>query len=257
MKHYSDKREFYNFYLRPTEGIEFSERLKFLVTFKQEEFNKQLKNLGFHEEGIGSDEFIDAVEKAKVEMKAVMKSFKGGDRSRIDFEFALILHRNLSIDRYLLSNWGFWRWLNMNFFLEETRWRYDFKKSGSNLFRYAKIIFDHLVDNTGIMIYRCWFLGERLSEEDSKYELLQKINEKAKAGRPGGFGNYILNLVDTRLISPRDHVSKILGKLLFTEKKIHDNDDVRDCFKKYNCYKNRLLSNAGEHIFREEIVNIK
>jgi hypothetical protein len=256
MKYYSDKREFFNSYLKPKEGIEFLERQKWLVTFKQAEFNKQLKILGFHEEGVVSDDFLESIEISKKQLKNAIENFKDSDRRRIDFEFALILHQNLKIDRFHLSNWGFWRWLNMNYFLEETRWRYDFKNSREGYFKYAKITFDHLVDNTSIMVYRCWFLGERLIENESKYDLLQKLSEKAKTTRLGGFGTYILNLVDTRLISPEDNVSKIMGKLLFTGARLYDDKEVGKCFKKYNCYRNRLLSDAGEQIFREEICQL-
>lgn len=96
-------------------------------------------------------------------------------------------------------------------------------------------------------------MAKRLFDSEKKYELLQKLSTLSKESRSGGFGNLISNMVDTKLLSPKDYVSKSFSEILFTEGKLADDKEVLRAFVRYNSYKKRLLNMANKDIYRNEI----
>jgi hypothetical protein len=44
---------------------------------------------------------------------------------------------------------------------------------------------------------------------------------------------------------------------MLTEKEIGDNDELQDAFVRYNAYRQRMLSQASEKVFRNEICLIE
>ena len=150
---------------------------------------------------------------------------------------------------------------SLNFFLKETFWRRSeslyqrYEKGKGNIQDSAKATYDHLVGKRARDIFprRYFFIGERLFDIEKKYELLQRLSTLSKESRSGGFGNLVLNMIDTKLLSPNDHVSKVISKVLFMQGKLAEDKEVVRAFTRYNGFKRRLLNTASKEIFETEI----
>jgi hypothetical protein len=59
-------------------------------------------------------------------------------------------------------------------------------------------------------------------------------------------------MIDTKLLSPNDHVSKIIAEVLFTQGKLAEDKEVVRAFVRYNGFKRRLLNTADKEVFEKE-----
>lgn len=258
MKSFKNNNEFFLNTLHPDVG-EHTENVNAFNIYSQEKFNNYLKLLGANEIGSISDKEIAAIEKIKDEINKLKKENKTTDKDRLEFELAIIFHSNLkklNWGRWMLDDYNMWRWLSMNFFLKEAFWRRGEEKKNKGLvIESAKATYDHLVGKRTRDIFprRYFLIGERLFDKERKYALLLKLSKLAKESRSGGFGNLILNIIDTKLLSPNDHVSKVISEVLFTQGKLAEDKEVVRAFVRYNGFKRRLLNTADKEIFEKEI----
>src|SRR5690606_22343072 len=135
----------------------------------------------------------------KGEIEKLKKNSLRIDKERLEFDLAIIFHSNLKKlkwGRWLLDDYGMWRWLSMNYFLKEVLWRRGEEKKEKSLVREsAKAVFNHLIGKRARDIFprRYFIIGERLYDQQNQYELLQKLAKLSKESDSGGFGNLILN----------------------------------------------------------------
>jgi hypothetical protein len=258
MKSFKNNKEFFENTLFP-DTLDHIDNVNAFNLYSQEKFNGFLKKLGAEEAGEILPEEIAVMERIKLEIEALKSTYKGVDKDRLEFDLAIIFHSNLKSlkwGRWLLDDYNMWRWLSMNYFLKETLWRRgeDKKKKGMVL-ESARATYDHLVGKRARDIFprRYFLIGERLFDFDKKYDLIKKLAVLSKENKAGGFGNLILNLIDTKLLSPRDHVSKVISQILFTQGKLAEDKEVVRAFVRYNGFKRRLLNTAGKEVFEKEI----
>lgn len=227
--------------------------------YSQDKFNTFLKKNGVEELGTISEKEIEVIDKIKFEIEKLKAENKNVDKDRLEFDLAIIFHSNLkklNWGRWLLNDYGMWRWLSMNYFLKEVLWRRGEEKKKKGLVgESAKATFEHLVGKRSRDIFprRYFILGERLFDSEKKYELMKKLSSLAKESRSGGFGSLISNLIETKLLSPKDYVSKTVSEILFTEGKLAEDKEVQRAFVRYNSFKKRLLNTANKDVFRNEV----
>lgn len=259
MKSYKNKIEHFVTLLEPGEGRE-TELLNLFNIFPQDKFNKYLlKNIEFEVVGEVSPKEEEVMQKIKTEIKKLQKTFPDVKPERLEFDLAKIFHSNfreLGFGRFHVDDAGMCRWMSMNYFKEETFWRRgksDFDKT--DIKKAAKATFEHCVGKRGRDIFprRYFIIGQRLFDLNNKYEYLDRLAEIQRENLSGAFGDYILNMIDTKLISPYDYVSKIMGKILFTKGRIAQGKEVVNAFVRYNGFSSRLLNNANENVFENEI----
>jgi hypothetical protein len=210
-------------------------------------------------EGEVSDLERQIISQIKTEIANLKENHPNINPDRLDIDLAIIFHRNLkklNWARYQIEDYGMWRWLSMNFFLNEVFWRWgenDFEKR--KFYESSKSCYDRLVGERSRRLFplRYFITGERLYDTHFGYSLLEKLAIKSKEERSGGFGNLFNNLTETKLISPNDYTSKTMSKILLTGSKLASNDDVQYAFVRYNAYSRRLLNYASESIFEKEI----
>ncbi|HKR06621.1 MAG TPA: DUF6339 family protein [Bacteroidia bacterium] len=261
MKRYLNNHDYFKKELNPesTDKAVSSNRTAALNMY-QKDFLKYISaELKLHEEGEVTHNELQMIQKVKTEIKKLKEKNRNISPQNLDFELGKIFHDNLKIDRQLINDWNFWRWLSLNYFLEKIQWRWaKEERAKTNMDKAAKNIFDHLIGknkNHRIFPRRLWIIGLRLHDKMNGYNLLDKISQNLKT-RQGGFGDYINNIVDDKLVSHNDYVSKILGELLLAETKVQSKSVVVRSFKKYNGYKNRLISEAGRELFEKEICQL-
>lgn len=258
MKSFKNNNEFFLNTLHP-DVEEHMENVNAFNIYPQDKFNSYLKKLGADETGTISDEEIEVIHNIKKEIEKMKVENENVDKERLEFELAIIFHSNLkklSWGRWLLDDYNMWRWLSMNYFLKEVFWRRGEEKRKKGLVvESAKDTYNHLVGKRVRDIFprRYFLIGERLFDNNKKYELLKKLSKLAKESRSGGFGNLVLNMIDTKLVSPNDHVSKIISEVLFMQGKLAEDKEVVRAFVRYNGFKRRLLNTAGKEIFEKEI----
>lgn len=259
MKSYKNKIEHFVTHLEPGEGKE-KELFNLFNIFQQDEFSKYLKkNIEFEVAGEVSPKEEEVMQKIKLEIEELQKSYSEVKSERLEFDLAKIFHSNLRVlgfGRFHIDDVGMWRWMSMNYFKEETFWRRgksDFDKRDYT--KAAKATFEHCVGKRSRDIFprRYFIIGQRLFDVYEKYEPLNRLAELQRASLSGAFGDYILNIIDTKLISPQDYVSKVMGKILFTKGKIAQGKEVVNAFVRYNGFRSRLINNANESIFENEI----
>jgi hypothetical protein len=259
MKSYKNKTEHFLNCLEPSEGRD-TELFNLFNIFSQDKFNKYLsKNIELEVAGEVTNEEEEVIQNIKAEIKKLQKMFPDVKSERLEFDLAKIFHSNLKrlgFGRFHVDDVGMWRWMSMQYFKEETFWRRgksDFDKRDYT--KAAKATFEHCVGKRSRDIFprRYYIIGQRLFDANEKYILIDKLAEKSRSARTGGFGNLIANMVETKLISPNDYVSKIVSKIMFTESNIGDDKEVRYAFIRYNAYRKRLLNNAAENVFKNEI----
>jgi len=164
--------------------------------------------------------------------------------------------KKLKWGRYQIDDFGSWRWLSINFFLKEAFWRWsedDFNKD--KFFESSRSCYQRLVGERNRRIFPLWYftIGERLYDNHFGYSLLEKLAEKSREKTAGGFGNLNNNLTDTKLLSPNEHVSKTMSRILLLGDRVASNDEVADAFKRYNGFRRRLLNYGSDIIFENEI----
>ena len=258
MKSFKNNNEFFQNTLHPDVG-EHTENVNAFNIYTQERFNNYLKKLGADESGEITDKEIKVIEKIKEEIEQLKGDAKNVDKDRLEFDLAIIFHSNLkklNWGRWLLDDYNMWRWLSMNYFLKEVFWRRgEEKKKKGLVVESAKATYDHLVGKRARDIFprRYFLIGERLFDNEKRYDLAKKLSKLSKESKSGGFGNLVLNMIDTKLLSPNDHVSKMISEVLFTEGKLAEDKEVVRAFVRYNGFKRRLLNTAGKEIFEKEI----
>lgn len=258
MKSFKNKNEFFQNTLHPdVEGH--TENVNAFNLYSQEKFNAYLKKLGAEETGTITDEEIIVIKNIKNEIESLKVKNKDTDKDRMEFDLAIVFHSNLKKlkwGRWLLDDNNMWRWLSMNYFLKEVLWRRgEDKKEKGMVLESARDVYNHLVGKRTRDIFprRYFIIGERLYDSQNKYSLLIKLSKLSKEKKTGGFGNLISNLVDTKLLSPNDYVSKSISEILFTEGKLSDDKEVLKAFVRYNSFKKRLLNTAKKEVLRKEI----
>lgn len=247
--------------LKPAEESENYEQTirPYLPYLNQNEFNKFLNNCGFEETGNISQMEIDIIKEIKEELKSINFKNQDVDVDRLEFDYSVAFHRGLKKlgwGKYMLDDLGMWRYLSLNFFKEEV-----FNRRGKTLFekgdhvKAAKATFDHLFGLRARDIFprRYFIIGERLYDKNKGYFLLENLASIAKKNKGGGFGNLIANLIETRLLSPQDYVSKTMSKTLFLGGKLANDKEVAKSFARYNGFKTRLINDAHEDLFKNEI----
>lgn len=258
MKSFKNNNEFFLNTLHPDIG-EHTENVNAFNIYTQERFNTYLKKLGADEMGSITEKELEVIEKIKAEIEKLKKENQNIDKDRLEFDLAIIFHsnlKNLNWGRWLLDDHNMWRWLSMNYFLKEVLWRRGEEKKKKGLVaESAKATYDHLVGKRARDIFprRYFIIGERLFDQQKKYELLQKLSKLSKESDSGGFGNLVLNLIDTKLMSPNDHVAKTISEVLFVQGKLALDKEVVRAFVRYNGFKKRLLNTAPKDIFEKEI----
>lgn len=258
MKSFKNNNEFFLNTLHPDVG-EHAENVNAFNIYPQGKFNIYLKKLGADEIGMISEKELAVIEKIKEQIEKLKKENLNIDKDRLEFDLAIIFHSNLKkLDwgRWLLDDYNMWRWLSLNFFLKEVFWRRgEDKKNKGLVIESAKATYDHLIGKRTRDIFprRYFLIGERLFDQEKKYDLVKKLSVLSKESKAGGFGNLILNMIDTKLISPNDHVSKTISQVLFMQGKLAEDKEVVRAFVRYNGFKRRLLNSANKKIFENEI----
>ena len=262
MRTYKNKIEqFVEFLEPPSEELSPKFELKNVFTlFNQDKFNKYIGKLPFEVQGDITENEEKVLKNIKDEIRLLQNKFPDAKPERLEFDLAKIFHSNLKqlgFGRFHVDDVGMWRWMSMNYFKEETFWRRaksDFEKRDYSV-KPAKATFEHCVGKRSRDIFprRYFIIGQRLFDANTKYVLVEKLAEKSRAGRTGGFGNLISYMVDTKLISPNDYVSKTVANIMLTGEKLGGDVPVKLAFVRYNAYRKRLLNNAAENVFRNEI----
>lgn len=230
--------------------------------YSQSKFNAFIKNKGLEEDGSLNQYEEDAINKIKDEINQLKIKYKGTEKERLEFDLAKIFHSNfktINIGRWQLDNLGLWRWISLNYFLEEVRWRWAEDKFKKEYYlESARLTYDHLVGvrTRDIFPRRYFLLGERLFDSQFGYELIDDLASISRASKSGGFGNLINNINETKLISPNEHIAKTLSRILFCAGKPADDKEVRRAFVRYNGFKRRLLNSASEEILKKEICQL-
>jgi hypothetical protein len=214
---------------------------------------------GISIDGSVEKEEEEVIQQIKEEFKQLKEKYADKKPERLDMDVAIIFHKNLKKlkwGRFHIEDFGMWRWISINYFLTEARWRWtseDPKKE--KLFENARSCYQRLVGERNRRIFPLWYftIGERLYDRHFGYSLLEKLAVKSREKKTGGFGNLNNYLNDTKLLSPNEHVSKTMSRLLLTGDLLANNDEVEDSFKRYNAYKRRLLNYASDTIFENEI----
>jgi hypothetical protein len=258
MKTITNKSEYLKNALYP----ETSEKLDLINALNlndQNKFNVFIKSKGIEENGTLEAKELAAIENIKIEIRKLRKDYNDTAKDRLEFDLAKIFHSNLksiNIGRWQFDDLGMWRWISMNYFLEEVRWRRAEEKLKKGLFlESAQQTFNHLIADRARDIFprRYFLLGERLFDSVTGYSLIDQLATVSRKSNSGGFGNLIANLIETRLLSPNEHVSKTISKVLFSSGKPADDKEVAKAFVRYNGYKRRLLNTASEEVFKKEI----
>ena len=258
MKAFKNSSEYYKSTIYPDLDMH-PENLNAFNTYDQKDFSAYLKKLGADETGDLTYNEEQTIEKIKMEIKQLISENKDIRRDRLEFDLAIIFHKNLkkiNFGRALLNDYNMWRWLSLSYFLKEVRWRRgEEKMKKGQVIEAAKATYDHLVGSRVRDIFprRYFILGERLYDKEKGYDIIRKLSQNSKENNTGGFGNLILNLIDTKLISPNDYVSKTMSELLFFKEKLAEDKEVTRAFVRYNGFSRRLLNSAGKEIFQNEI----
>lgn len=262
MKSYKNKIEQFIEFLEPPaekDAPNFDLRNIFTI-YNQEKFNKYIDKIAFDIQGEISDEEEKGLKTIKEEIKQLQKKYPEIKPERLEFDLAKIFHSNLKqlgFGRFQVDDTGMWRWMSMNYFKEETFWRRaktDFDK-GDYSVKPAKATFEHCVGKRSRDIFprRYFIIGQRLYDSKSQYLHLDQLAELQRNNLSGAFGDYILNLIDTKLISPSEYVSKTMGQVLFTKGRVAQGKEVVNAFVRYNGFGRRHLNFASEVVFENEI----
>jgi len=223
MRSYKNKIEQFIEFLEPpaeNDSPKFELRNVFTL-FTQDKFNKYIGKIAFETQGEVTENEEKILKNIKEEIIQLQKKYPIAKPERLEFDLAIIFHSNLrklEFGRYHIDDTDMWRWMSMNYFKEEAFWRRgkaDFDK-GDYSVKPAKATFEHCIGKRSRDIFprRYFIIGQRLFDANTKYALLEKLAEKSRAARSGGFGNLIKYFIDTKLISPNDFVSKIVSQIM-------------------------------------------
>lgn len=227
---------------------------KFQIELNQHQIEKEGKSLI---EGVDkiNQEFILIGEK----YPDLFNSKKGKDRGRLDFDIAEIYHKNLKLPKRAINDYGLWRYLTLNYFIEHVYWRWR-ADNEEEYAKTAKAIYDRSIAPgypKRINALRYWIIGERLYDKKLGYHYLRKLAESARNNLEGGYQDYIQNLVDNKLLSPNEEVSKRLGQIMFKDGKPFKTKEVVGSFKRYNAFKLRDYKTASTEILKKEVCIIQ
>jgi hypothetical protein len=225
----------------------------------QIKFNQKLNEIGLEVIGNLDKGLIDAIKQTIEEIEVLKAQYNELSSNssmvgKLDFDIAKIIHKNLNLSRINVINYGFWRWVNINYFIENVRWRWIKEPENINRIRQnAKAIFQRGFGERDkrIDILRYWFIGERLFDINKKYFYLEKLAEKAKE-KNGPFQDYLNNIIDNDLLSPNDQLSKTMAQIMLIDS-VFKTQNLIGAFKRYHAYTNRFLIEADNEIFKKEI----
>lgn len=239
----------------------------------QDTFRKELKNRGI--ERLNKEyysELEDCIAICWDEIKHLQKSSAGIKKTRLDFDIAKIVHKNIDIPQRASINYEFWRYITLFHFIELVKWRWENNpQDPSKWYSNAKTIcgralgitlvkkrydedksIEYTVRNRRIDIYRYWWIGNRLYDPNKKYYYIEKISEKYKK-EDASLQDFINHLEGNRLLSENNRISKIMAELILLSNKRFSEDEMRSCFNRYNAYCNRLFMDAEPKLIRREI----
>lgn len=258
MKRYINSSEFFKNHLSPKREDKMS--WNNFNTGNQSKLISFIDSLsGIIVEGEITELEIKIIQQIKSEINELKINYPSVRPDRLDMDLAIIFHRNLkklNWGRFHIDDFGSWRWLSINYFLNEVKWRWTAEDPKlEKLFENAKSCYQRLVGERNRRIFPLWYftIGERLYDNHFGYSLMEKLATISREEIVGGFGNLNNNLTDTKLLSPNEHVSKTMSRILFSGKIVANNDEVANAFKRYNAYKRRLLNYASDTIFEKEI----
>ncbi len=258
MKRYLNGSDFFKNHIAPHKDNPLSWN-----TFNTRNQNKLIENInklqGISIDGEISEDEKSIINQIKSDIEKLIITHSDIKPERLDMDLAIIFHKNLKKlkwGRFQIDDFGLWRWLSMNYFLKETFWRWsedEFNKK--SFFESSRSCYQRLVGERNRRIFPLWYftIGERLYDNHFGYSLLEKLAEKSREKLVGGFGNLNNNLNDTKLLSPNEHVSKTMARVLLLGDKTASNDEVANAFKRYNGFRRRLLNYASEMVFEKEI----
>ncbi len=258
MKRYLNGADFFKNHLSP--------KKEDIMSWNNFNTGNQLKLISFIDslpgitiEGDLSDSEIKIIQQIKSDINELKNNYPNVRPDRLDIDLAIIFHKNLKKlkwGRFQIDEYGSWRWLSVNYFLNEVKWRWTVEDPKlEKLFENARSCYQRLVGERNRRIFPLWYftIGERLYDNHFGYSLLEKLASMSRERSSGGFGNLNNNLTDTKLLSPNEHVSKTMSRILLSGENIASNDEVANAFKRYNAFKRRLLNYASDTIFEKEI----
>ena len=248
-----------------------NQELFYKISKNQKAFNDQLETKGIELLNKSYKELSDKLEKIKSEVSVLIKN-EDIKKTRLDFDIAKIFHENLKIPRSAIINYEFWRAITLFYFIELTKWRWEKNPDNSNnWYSNAKAIFGRALGlthrttnqnsdeikkyttrNKRIECYRYWWIADKLYDYHKGYYYIEKVAEKFKE-KEGSIQDFLNLLEGNRLLSPNDRVSKILAEAILLSEVKFSEKDARDCFTRYNAYKNRLFMIAEPITIRKEI----
>lgn len=220
----------------------------------QEKFSKKLQERGLETTGSLPDDIVSGMLIINEQIQVLKKKNKGLDKVKLDFDIAKIVHKNLRLQRVTIIYYDFWRWLTLNTYIENVRWRWvDDPDNVNKIIPNAKAIFQRAFGDRDrrIDLLRYWVIAERLYDNNKGYYYLDKISEKAKT-TSGPFQDFINNIIDNNLYSPNDCVTKTMAEIMLIDSHFKT-PQLIDSFKRYHAFTNRFLIEADKEIFQKEI----
>jgi len=177
------------------------------------------------------------------------------DRAKLDFDVSRIFHENLRFPKAVLVNYDFWRWITMEFFIEDVVWRWTDDPSDINKLKgNSKTVFQRSFGERDRRIdtLRYWVIADRLYCQENGYKYLECIANLART-KKGPFQDFINNIIDNNLHSPNDSVVKTMAAITLNDYRMFSTKNLINSFKRYHVYKNRLLVDGELSIFEKEI----
>jgi hypothetical protein len=241
----------------------------------QKAFNRELANKGIEISGAKYEELDSALKRIHDDFLSLKEREKKTKRTRLDFDIAKIVHKNLDLPRSAMVNYDFWQCITLNHFIEIVKWRWEDTKGDEATLDNAKAIFGRALGVTfnkqkydedksitytaryqRVNTYRYWWIGNRLFDSAKKYYYLDKISEKFKT-EEASIQDFLNHLEGNKLLSPNDRLSKIMADCLLLSGRKFNEQEARDCFMRYNAYTSRLFMDADEKYIRKEICHLE
>jgi hypothetical protein len=220
----------------------------------QEKFSKKLLERGLETIGSLSEDIVTGMQLVNEQVQVLKKKYTEIDKVKLDFDIAKIIHKNLKLQRVTTINYDFWRWLTLNYYIENVKWRWvDDPDNVNKIIPNAKAVFQRAFGERDrrIDLLRYWVIAERLHDNIKAYYYLEKISEKAKTSE-GPFQDFINNIIDNNLFSPHDCVTKTMAEIMLIDSH-YKTSQLINSFKRYHAFTNRFLIEADREIFQKEI----
>lgn len=226
----------------------------------QKRFNSGLNDKDLRIESNIYDELNDALSYTQEELVTLRMKYPNVSKTRLDFDIAKIFHKNISIPKSVINNYDFWRSVTLFYFIEIVRWRWQNDPSDHNNWASnAKKIFNRSVGvrNNRIDGYRYWLLGEKLYCNQKGYYYLDALSDLVKSEQNLSVQNFILWILENKLTSSNNKVTKMFSEILFLEKKRYSENYIEDCIKRFNAFNSRLFEISDLDLFKREVCLIQ